>query len=97
MPTEMLTKNGHRASSALPSAVVPAEKDELRTAARRQVKRVHRLKIHAGAWALGTIVLTALWVLNEWQANGGFEHFGTGATRATGTRRSGPSLSGSGG
>ena len=77
MPTEMLTKNGHRASSALPSIVVPAEKDELRTAARRQVKRVHRLKIHAGAWALGTTVLTVLWVLSEWQANGGFEHFGT--------------------
>lgn len=60
MPTEMLTKSGHRASFPLPSTAVPAENDELRAAAGRQVKRVHRLKIHAGAWALGTTVVTAL-------------------------------------
>jgi hypothetical protein len=45
-------------------------------AARKQTKRVRRLKIHATAWALGTILLTALWVLNQWHANGAFEHFG---------------------
>jgi uncharacterized membrane-anchored protein YhcB (DUF1043 family) len=76
VPTKMLTKNGHRASLTLPPAAVRPEDDALRVAARRQVKRVHRLKIHAAAWVLGTILITALWVLSEWQANGGFQHFG---------------------
>jgi hypothetical protein len=37
---------------------------------------VRRLKINAAAWAVGTIALTALWVLNQWRANGAFQHFG---------------------
>jgi hypothetical protein len=37
---------------------------------------VRRLQINAVAWAVGTIVLTALWVLNQWNANGAFEHVG---------------------
>ena len=77
MPTEMLTKDEHRASQTLPPTAVPTEKDELRAAAHRQVKRVRRLKINVAAWVLGTILLTTLWVLNEWQANGAFERFGT--------------------
>ena len=76
MPTEMLTKDEHRASQTLPPTAVPTEKDELRAAAHRQVKRVRRLKINVAAWVLGTILLTTLWVLNEWQANGAFERFG---------------------
>jgi hypothetical protein len=50
--------------------------EELRAAARRQVKRVRRLKINVAAWVLGTILPAALWVLNEWQANGAFDRFG---------------------
>ena len=77
MPTEMLTKNEHRASQALPPTTVPMEEDELRAAVRSQLKRVRRLKIHVAAWVLGSTLITTLWVLNEWQANGAFERFGT--------------------
>lgn len=77
MPTELLRKDEHRASQDVLPAAVPKEEDELRAAARRQLKRVRRLKINVAAWALGTIVLTTLWVLNEWQANGAFKHFGS--------------------
>ena len=73
MSTEMLTKEEHRASLPLPP---PTEEDPFRAAARRHVKRVRRLKINVAAWVLGTILLTTLWVLNEWQANGAFKHFG---------------------
>jgi len=76
VPTAMLTKDEQRASQTLPTTEAPTEKDELRAAARRHVKRVRRLKINVAAWVLGTILLTALWVLNEWQANGAFERFG---------------------
>jgi hypothetical protein len=40
---------------------------------------VRRLKINAAAWAVGTIAVTGLWVLNQWQENGRFEHFGSHA------------------
>src|SRR3989304_9769031 len=69
----MLTKEEHRASLPLPP---PTEEDPFRAAARRHAKRVRRLKINVAAWVLGTILLTTLWVLNEWQANGAFKHFG---------------------
>ena len=75
MPTEMLIRDEHRASQAPPPAA-PTRPDELRAAALTQLKRVRRLKLNVGAWALGTILLTTLWVLNEWQANGAFERFG---------------------
>jgi hypothetical protein len=42
---------------------------------RRQVERVRRLKLHATAWGLGTILLTAAWIAHEWQANGAFARF----------------------
>jgi hypothetical protein len=73
----MLTKDNHRAPEKLPPSAGPTEKDVLRAVARRQVKRVRRLKINAAAWVLGTIAVTGLWVLNQWQANGAFEHFGS--------------------
>jgi hypothetical protein len=50
--------------------------DELDEAARRHAKRVRRLRINLAAWAVGTILLTTLWVLNQWNANGALEHFG---------------------
>ena len=51
--------------------------------------RVRRLKISAAAWAIGTVLITTLWVVNQWQSNGAFESFGHEATPANGTRRSG--------
>jgi hypothetical protein len=39
-------------------------------------KRVRRLRINVAAWVLGTILLTTLWVVNEWQDNGAFQSFG---------------------
>ena len=68
MPTEMLIREERRASQAPP--------DERRIAARTQLERVRRLKLNAGAWVLGTVVLTTLWVLNQWNVNGAFESFG---------------------
>jgi hypothetical protein len=32
-------------------------------------KRVRRLRINVAAWVLGTILLTTLWVVNQWQDN----------------------------
>jgi hypothetical protein len=75
MPTEMLISDEHRASQTPPPAD-PTPADELRMAERTQLERVRRLKLNVAAWALGTILLTTLWVLNEWQANGAFERFG---------------------
>ncbi len=72
MPIEMLTKPGQRVS--LP-VVVPIEDDGLRALMQRQVKRVRRLKIGVAAWGLGTILLTTVWIVHEWQANGAFERF----------------------
>lgn len=68
MPTETLTKRKPPAP--------PAEQRGFAEATRRQAKRVRRLKIHVAAWAVGSILLTALWVANQWRANGAFEHFG---------------------
>jgi hypothetical protein len=33
------------------------------------------LKLNVAAWGLGTILLTAGWIVHEWQANGAFERF----------------------
>jgi hypothetical protein len=78
VPMDLLTKDEQRAPVTLPPAtVLTEEEDELRLAARRQVKRVRRLKINVAAWLLGTAVFTTLWVVSQWQANGGFERFGT--------------------
>jgi hypothetical protein len=71
----MLTKNEHRTTQALPATAVPTDEDEFRAGARRQLKRVHRLRLNAVAWVLGTILLTTLWVINVWKASGAFERF----------------------
>jgi hypothetical protein len=72
----MLTRDEQGASQTqLPAA--PTESDELRAAAKRQITRVRRLKVNAAAWAVGTVLLTTLWVTAEWQANGAFERFGS--------------------
>ena len=72
MPTETLTKHGPPAAAPVRSVPDKAPAESVR----KHAKRVRRLKINAVAWVVGTIVLTALWVLNQWDANGAFEHFG---------------------
>lgn len=74
MPTETLVHNERKAS--VPNLTPPsAEDDALRTWARQHVERVHRFKLHLTAYILGMIVLTPVWALAEWSANGGFERF----------------------
>jgi hypothetical protein len=74
VPNETLTK--HERKPPQPTVTAAVLEAELADATRRHAKRVRRLKINVAAWAVGTIVLTALWALNQWQANGTFEHFG---------------------
>lgn len=73
MPAELLTKNGGTASPPIPAST--ARDDELREWARKHVERVRRVKLHVAAFVLGMVVLTPLWMLVEWQDNGGFERF----------------------
>lgn len=70
MPTKTFTKDEHRAR---PSPGAPSQED-LRDA-RARARRVRRFKLNFAAWGLGTIVVTVLWVILEWQANGAFERF----------------------
>lgn len=72
MPAELLTRNERTASPPIPT---PAPDDELRKWARQHVERVHRLKLHVGAFVLGVVVLTPVWLLVEWQDNGAFKHW----------------------
>jgi hypothetical protein len=74
--TEMLTKDEHRVAQTPPPTALATEEAELRAAARRQLKRVRSLKLNVAAWVLGSTLITGLWVLNQWQANGAFESFG---------------------
>lgn len=71
MTSELLTEE--RRVSA-PTTV--AREVEIGEWAPTHVKRAHRLKVNAAAWALGTFVISALWVANQWQANGAFERIG---------------------
>jgi hypothetical protein len=72
----MLTSREYPGSETPSPTAVAIESEELRAAARRQVKRVRRLKINVGAWAFGTILLTTLWVFTEWRDNGALKSFG---------------------
>jgi hypothetical protein len=68
----MLTKSEQRATTP---ATAPIEDADLRLARQRQAKRLRRLKLHAAAWGLGAILLTAAWIVHEWRGNGAFERF----------------------
>ena len=72
MPAEMLATSEQRATTP---ATAPIEAAELHAARERQAGRVRRLKLHAAAWGLGTILLTSAWIVHEWQANGAFARF----------------------
>jgi hypothetical protein len=62
-----------------PSATVsPCTGQEDLRDARARERRLRRFKLNLAAWGLGTIVITALWVTLEWQANGAFERFAHG-------------------
>ena len=76
MPTEMLTKEEHRAAEAPPPAARPSRPEEPGEAARRYAARVRRLQLGLAAWGAWTILITALWVWHEWDANGALERFG---------------------
>lgn len=77
MPTEVRSRDEQPLAQTPSPPAAAAEKEELEAAARRQAKRVRRLKIHAAAWAAGSALITGLWVLAQWRANGAFEHFGS--------------------
>jgi hypothetical protein len=70
VPAELLTRNERKASPP-----TPAPDDEIRKWARQHVEHVHRLKLHAGTFVLGMVVLTPVWLLVEWQDNGAFKHW----------------------
>jgi hypothetical protein len=72
MPIEMQTRIESRVASP---RVVPIADDGLQEATARHIRRRRRLRINAVAWGLGTMLVTALWVAHEWQANGAFERF----------------------
>jgi H+/Cl- antiporter ClcA len=74
VPTETTRKDDEAQTPSVP-ATVRTEESELRAAAREYAKRVRRFKIHLVAWIVGASLLTALWVLTEWNANGAFERF----------------------
>ena len=69
MPTEMLTKNERRASTP---TVVGLPVSDLE----RRRRRVHRLQVNALGWAAGATLLTTLWIVSQWTANGAFQSFG---------------------
>jgi hypothetical protein len=54
----------------------PTGVEAIRAAGDRQAARVRRLRINVAAWAVATVLLTTLWVVNQWQANGALESFG---------------------
>ena len=72
MPAGMLTKPEQRAATP---ATAPIEDTDLRVARQRQATRARRLRLHAAAGGLGPILLTAVWIVHEWQANGVFARF----------------------
>jgi hypothetical protein len=75
VPTEMLSKPEQQVPPMLPSPPSDIQDEELRAATQHQLKRIHRARVNLLIWGLGSIVLTALWVLHEWLANGAFQRF----------------------
>lgn len=67
---------GHRVNRVSRSLRSGTDVDPFETSAHRHAKRVRRLKRNGVAWAVGTILLTTLWVVNQWRGNGEFKHFG---------------------
>lgn len=49
--------------------------DKLDRTEAEYAKRTRRFKVNLVAWAVGTVAVTGLWVLSQWNANGAFERF----------------------
>lgn len=67
------------ASDEPSTSATGTQEDELRVWARTHVERVHRLKRDVAVFVLGMFVLTAIWMLVEWQDNGAFERLSSGS------------------
>ena len=70
MLTEPLTKNGRRAAESVARGVRGDE--TLRALAVQHLERVHRFKLDVAAFLLGTIVLSCVWAITEYQNSGGW-------------------------
>jgi hypothetical protein len=75
VPEKTLTEKDHGPERSSIPATDSTEESEARAAARDYAKRVRRFKLNLFAWVAGAILLTGLWVLAEWSANGAFERF----------------------
>jgi hypothetical protein len=72
----MLTRDEHQTLEEPLRVAEPKRPSEPCASAQRYAARVRRLKLSVAVWAVWTIGITTLWVVNEWQANGAFERFG---------------------
>jgi hypothetical protein len=75
VPTEMPTNQDDEVRALSLPAMVGTEQNEVRAAEREYAERVRRFRANLLAWVLGAILLTALWVFVEWNADGAFERF----------------------
>ncbi|WP_217914848.1 hypothetical protein [Miltoncostaea marina] len=75
MRTPRIELNRHRAGRAQGASAGGVEA-ALRDAAELHAGRVRRLRANLVAWAVGSALLTALWVTSQWRANGALERFG---------------------
>jgi hypothetical protein len=64
MPTETLATNGRATAESIASA--SSDEGALRELAIKQAERLRSFKLHAIAFAVGTPILGAIWVLTEY-------------------------------
>jgi hypothetical protein len=74
MPTEMLI--GPQRQEVKEPRHGARSPDELRPAERHYAAKVRRLKVGAVVLALWTILITPVWLVSEWRANGALQRFG---------------------
>ena len=76
MPTELLTGPERQVVKETRHEPRPTRADELRPAERHYAAQMRRLKVGAVVLALWTILITPVWIVSEWRANGALERFG---------------------
>jgi hypothetical protein len=77
VPAEMLTRDEKRVVPERPHRAAPTTPTAAETrTAKQYAEHVRRLKRSVVAWVVWTVLVTALWVTNQWDANGAFESFG---------------------
>ena len=77
MPAEMLTRDERPVvleEPLRPAHTTPTAGES--RLAKQSAARVRRLKRSVVAWGAWTVSVTALWVTNQWDANGALESFG---------------------